>query len=176
MPTLSSNPNQGQVVLGIDPGTRVSGYGVVIRQNGRLCPKDFGCIRTPSKELLSKRYLILFNGVEALLEQFQPDAVAVETQFVHKNVQSAIKLGIARGMIILAATKRHIPIFEYAPSKAKIAVVGNGRGSKEQVQAMVQKLLALKELPKPDDAADALALAICHLQAMNSRIQPACQV
>ncbi|MBM3208062.1 MAG: crossover junction endodeoxyribonuclease RuvC [Chlamydiae bacterium] len=148
-------------ILGIDPGSQVTGFGV-IKSGSTLEALDFGCIRPPSKLDLSERYLIIYNGIEHLIKKYQPDALAVETQFVYKNVQSAIKLGMARGMVMLAAAKNKIPIYEYAPKKAKLAVVGTGTASKEQVQRMVQSLLKLASPPTPEDASDALALAICH--------------
>ena len=114
---------------------------------------------------MTSRYRIIFRSIETLLDRHQPEAVAVETQYIHKNPQSGIKLGMARGVVVLAAALREIPVFEYAPSRAKRAVVGNGKASKVQVQSMVQLLLSLPELPEPEDAADALALAICHGQA-----------
>lgn len=156
------------LVIGIDPGTRVTGYGILKQTGAQISPVDFGCIRPPTKAKLSERYLILYEGISHLLDQFKPTCLAVETQFVQKNVQSAMKLGMARCVAILAATQREIPVYEYTPSKAKQAVVGNGRASKEQVQSMMQRLLNLRELPQPEDAADALAIALCHLQAQQS--------
>ncbi len=150
------------IILGVDPGTRITGYGLIKTGGSSLEPIDFGCIRPPVDLETPQRYLALFNGLEKILDQYQPQAVAVETQFVYKNVQSAMKLGMARGVVLLASARRGIPIFEYAPKKAKLAVVGNGGASKEQVQKMVQFLLKLPILPEPEDAADALALAICH--------------
>lgn len=150
------------IIIGVDPGTRVTGYGVIRLNNGHSDVLDYGCIRPPLESKLTERYLILFEGICELLDTWHPAALAVETQYVHKNVQSAIKLGMARGMILLAATLRKIPVFEYGPTQAKLAVVGHGRASKEQVKKMVQRLLNLKAPPEPDDAADALALAICH--------------
>lgn len=152
-------------IIGIDPGTLVTGYGLIHCQQGRYKVIDFGCIKPPSSLKISDRYLIIFDGVEALLERYQPDALVVETQFVKANVQSAIKLGMARGVVLVAAKRRGIQVFEYSPSRAKRAVVGNGRASKGQVQYMVQRLLQLETLPTPEDAADALALALCHAQA-----------
>lgn len=149
------------IILGIDPGTRITGYGVIHLPTSSPEPLDFGCIRPPSNLPLPMRYKILFEGIETLLEQYCPIAVAVESQFVLKNAQSAIKLGMAKGMVLLAAAKRNIPVYEYAPKKAKLAVVGNGQASKMQVQRMIQVLLKLPHLPEPEDAADALALAIC---------------
>lgn len=149
-------------IIGIDPGTRVTGYGVIRLNQGKSIPLDFGCIRPPPKATLPKRYLIIFNAIEQLLDLHQPDEVAIESQFVYKNVSSAMKLGMARGMVLLAAEKRGIPIFEYTPKKAKLAISGNGAASKEQVQRMIQLLLNLPTPPEPEDAADALALALCH--------------
>lgn len=146
------------VILGIDPGTRVCGYGLI-----RLPyePLDFGCIRPPPDLNLELRYEILFNAIETLIEKYSPHAVAVEAQFVNKNPQSTIKLGMAKGMVLLAAARKKIPVFEFAPKKAKRAVVGKGQASKFQVQKMIQMLLKLPSPPEPEDAADALALAIC---------------
>lgn len=155
--------------MGIDPGTIVTGYGVVDeKESGQgYVPIDYGCIRPPRDAKLTERYLIIYNALCELLDKYKPDALAVETQYVRKNVQSAIKLGMARGMVILAATQRKIPVYEYEPSKAKKSVVGNGSASKHQVKHMVQHLLGLKEPPQPDDASDALALAMCHAQAIH---------
>lgn len=160
--------NDDLIILGIDPGTRITGYGI-IRQKGTLLePLDFGCIRPPPDLELQERYKIIFEGVERLLEKFHPNAVAIESQFVMKNVQSALKLGMAKGMVLLAAARAKIPLFEYAPKKAKQAVVGNGGASKWQVQKMIQNLLRLPSLPEPEDAADALALAICCANSLKS--------
>ena len=154
------------IIIGIDPGTLITGYGIILLEGTTCSAIDYGCVRPPAKLKLSDRYLILFNAMEELIDNYKPHALAVETQFVQKNIQSAIKLGMARGVAIIAAKKKGIPIFEYAPTKAKLAVVGNGRASKQQVQGMVQLLLNLPELPTPEDAADALALAICHANSL----------
>lgn len=153
-----------QKILGIDPGTKVSGYGLILVEENRYAPVDYGCIRPPVSFKLSERYLVIFNAISELIDLHHPDALIVETQYVHKNPQSAIKLGMARGAVIIAAKKKGLSIFEYAPTKAKLAVVGSGKASKSQVQGMVQRLLNLPHLPEPEDAADALALAICHAQ------------
>ncbi len=147
-----------QLILGIDPGTRITGYGIIDMDSH---PYDFGCIRPPPNLPLPERYRILFEAVEQLIARHQPSAIAVESQFVLKNAQSAIKLGMAKGMVFLAAARNKIPIYEFAPKKAKLAVVGHGGASKSQVQKMIQALLRLPQLPEPEDAADALALAIC---------------
>jgi crossover junction endodeoxyribonuclease RuvC len=150
------------IIIGIDPGTRVTGYGIIEYHPHWIKAIDYGCIRTPTKATSSQRYKIIFDAIETLLDLHNPEALAVEGQFVHKNAMSALKLGMARAMALLAAERRGIPIFEYSPKKAKKAVVGNGSASKHQVQKMIQMLLNLDEVPTPDDAADALALALCH--------------
>jgi crossover junction endodeoxyribonuclease RuvC len=147
-----------KILLGIDPGTRITGYGLITSEMEVL---DFGCIRPPPKDPLEMRYKVIFESVEMILQTHKPDAIAIESQFVLKNVQSAMKLGMAKGMVLLAAARKNIPIFEFAPKKAKRAVVGVGSASKLQVQHMIQRLLKLPKLPEPEDAADALALAIC---------------
>ncbi len=163
---------QRRKILGIDPGTLITGYGVILVDERRqFSVVDYGCIRPPATLPLTERYKIIFNAIETLLAQYEPESVAVETQYIHKNPQSGIKLGMARGVAVLAAALREIPVFEYAPSRAKRAVVGKGNASKAQVKAMVQRLLCLKEPPHPEDAADALALAICHGQAFNLGIR-----
>jgi len=159
------------VIFGVDPGTLVTGYGVI---DGEGQPLDFGCIRPPAKLELPERYKIIFEGLEALIDKHAPDAIAVESQFVMKNVQSAIKLGMAKGMVYLAAARRSIPIYEFAPKKAKQAVVGTGNATKFQVQKMIQSLLRLPSLPEPEDAADALALAICCAHQLRNPIKEPC--
>lgn len=154
------------IILGIDPGTRVTGYGIIETDLRTYTPIDFGCIRPSAKLSLHERYALIHEGIEHLLDLYDIEAVSVETQFVNRNPQSAIKLGMARGVAILAATKRKIPTFEYAPKKAKLAVVGTGSATKGQVQRMMQTLLNLSEIPTPEDAADALALAICHANSI----------
>ena len=157
-----SDMMQLMIIIGIDPGTRITGYGIIEYHPYKTKVIDFGCIRPPTKATSSERYKIIFDAIETLLDLHKPGALAVEGQFVHKNALSAMKLGMARAMAILAAERRGIPIFEYAPKKAKKAVVGTGAASKYQVQKMIQTLLSLKEIPTPEDAADALALALCH--------------
>lgn len=154
------------LILGIDPGTIITGYAIIKVESHDFIAIDYGCIKPNIKMKLTDRYLFIYNGIEELLEKYKPEALAVETQFVGKNPQSAIKLGMARGVIILAAKKRGIPVFEYAPTKAKLAVSGNGRASKAEVQKMVQLLLKLSKIPTPEDAADALSIAVCHANSM----------
>lgn len=154
------------IILGIDPGTIITGYGLIRKDDG-IVLIDFGCIRPPGSLPLSERYRIIFESLSILIDKHHPDALAIESQFVLKNVQSAIKLGMAKGMAILAAAQHGIPVFEYAPTRAKRAVVGRGHASKWQVQKMIQTILHLPTVPEPEDAADALALAICHAQTRN---------
>lgn len=155
-------------ILGIDPGTLVTGYGIIeIDERRNFKALDYGCVRPPASLPLTVRYKIIFQAIEELLDRFIPEALAVETQYIHKNPQSGLKLGMARGVAVLAAALREIPIFEYAPSRAKRAVVGKGNASKIQVQAMIQRLLNLPDQAIPEDASDALSLAICHGQAFS---------
>jgi crossover junction endodeoxyribonuclease RuvC len=153
------------IIIGVDPGTIVCGYGVILVEGSSYHAIDYGCIRPPASYEISNRYLVIFNGIDELLDRHKPQALAVERQFVHKNVQSTIKLGMAAGIVIVASARKGIPVAEYSPATAKLAVVGNGRASKKQVQKMVQMRLNLSHPPEPEDAADALALAICHAQA-----------
>lgn len=160
----------GVIILGVDPGTRITGFGLILVEGGERRVLDYGCIRPPAKLPTEKRYLTIFNALDILIDKHKPHALSIETQYVHKNVQSAIKLGMARGVAILAATRRDIPVFEYTPSKAKKAVVGNGNASKHQIQQMTQLLLNLSEPPTPEDAADALALALCHANSLKQHL------
>lgn len=153
-----------QIILGIDPGTRITGYALLSGIFPSLEVLDFGAIRPPPKAPLQNRYLILFESLESIVQKYKPHAISVESQFVKKNVQSAMKLGMAKGMVLLLAAKYTIPLFEYAPKKAKAAIIGNGNASKYQVQKSIQMRLKLSQLPTPEDAADALALAVCHAQ------------
>lgn len=155
------------LVMGVDPGTARTGFSIVEQKERFFHAIDYGIIAPCKKLPLSKRYYTIFESLEVLLERHKPQALSVETQFVYKNVQSALKLGMARGAALIAAAKKGIPVFEYSPNKAKSAVVGNGKASKKQVQQMVKVLLHLDKVPA-EDIADSLALAICHLQARNS--------
>jgi crossover junction endodeoxyribonuclease RuvC len=149
------------IILGIDPGTRITGYGVIRVDGNSIHPLDYGCIKPPPTLPLQQRYRIIFDAIEKLIERHTPHAISVESQFILKNPQSAIKLGMAKGMVLLAAARRDITVHEYTPKKAKLAV-GSGSSNKQQVQRMIASLLRLPHLPEPEDAADALALAICH--------------
>ena len=151
------------IILGIDPGTAATGYGVVARRSGGgVSLVECGVIRTSPKRPLSDRIREIFEGVAALIERHEPFAVSVEDVFLGKNAQSALKLGHARGAILLAASLRDIQIAEYAPRQIKKAVVGTGNATKDQVGFMVQQQLRLKAAPTPADAADGVAAALCH--------------
>jgi len=153
---------QKHLILGVDPGTRITGYGIIEAGVRTLTPIDYGCIRPSQKLSIYCRCAMIHEGVEHLLETHHITALSIESQFISKNPQSALKLGMAKSAVALAATKRDIPIYEYTPRKAKLAIVGFGNASKHQIQRMIQTLLQLKSIPNPEDVADALGLAICH--------------
>ncbi len=155
------------IILGVDPGTVITGYGIIKKNENNLTALDYGCIRPPVKKELRDRYWIIFQSLEHLIKKYKPDAICVETQFVKKNVQVAMKLGMARAIVLLLSAKYGIPLFEYAPKKAKLAVVGKGSASKSQVQHMAKVVLSLDKIPEPEDAADALSIAICHANREN---------
>lgn len=151
------------LVLGIDPGTAVTGFGVVARRGvGAVSLVECGVVRTSAGTPLAERIREIYLEVDALLERHHPFAVSVENVFQGKNVHSALTLGHARGAILLAAALRGVPIAEYAPREIKKAVVGTGNATKEQVAFMVKHHLRLKEAPSPADAADGVAAALCH--------------
>lgn len=148
-------------ILGIDPGLRITGYGIVAVEGRRLAYVTSGRVRTPDAAPLPERIKALLDGLAEVIDAGGPEQVAVEQVFVNVNAQSTLKLGQARGAAICAAVSQGLPVSEYTALQVKQAVVGNGHASKEQVQEMVKRLLALPGLPGPD-AADALACAICH--------------
>jgi len=149
------------VILGIDPGTACTGYGVLTVERSPQVTK-FGCIYTSADKEMSERLKTIYQRVTGLIEQYHPNEVAVEQIFFSKNAKTALSIGQARGIIMLAASLTGIKTFDYTPLEIKQAVVGYGRAEKEQVQYMLKDLLHLAEIPSPDDAADALAVALCH--------------
>ena len=149
------------IVLGIDPGTKVTGYGIVEKNRRGLAHVTYGEIRIRKGELLSQGLKKIYDGLMEIVREFDPDTIVIEDIFYGKNVQSLIKQGQARGVAILTASHNNIPIYEYTPLEVKKAVVGYGRAEKAQVQHMVKAILGLPEIP-PEDASDALAIAICH--------------
>ena len=151
------------IIFGIDPGTATTGFGVIeLAADRTIKTLDYGIISTPKEEHMPARLDMLYGDLRQLLNQYQPAAVAIEQLFFARNVTTAISVGQARGVAILACEQQHIPIAEYTPLQVKQAVTGFGKAEKKQVQKMVQTILALKSVPKPDDAADALAIAIAH--------------
>jgi crossover junction endodeoxyribonuclease RuvC len=150
------------IVLGIDPGVANTGYGVVAQHQGRLVALDGGVIETPPGQDAAARLATIHAEVARLMDDYRPDALAVEDLYFGANARSAFAVGQARGVVLLAAGQRGVPTASYTPQQVKGAVCGSGRADKDQVQRMVQALLALADLPKPDHAADALAVAICH--------------
>lgn len=152
------------VVLGIDPGYAIVGWGVVRYERGRFVPLDFGAVVTPAGMDFSRRLEIIYDELTVLLTKTSPDALAVEKLYFKNNQKTAIDVAQARGIILLAAKKQGVPLFEYTPLQVKSAVTGYGQAQKPQVMEMTRRLLGLREVPKPDDTADALAIAICHGQ------------
>ena len=149
-------------VLGIDPGSETLGWGVVDGSGSKYELVDFGTVRSSPREVFSKRLIKVFRGVEAIVEQHRPDVLSIEEAFYSINVNVAMKLGQVRGVMLLLAEQRGIAIAEYAPRLIKQTVVGYGNAESHQVSEMVRVLLKLKAVPAPHDAADALAIAICH--------------
>ena len=160
------------IILGIDPGSRITGYGIISKQGNRLVHVDNGAIFTQSAKDFPQRLEQIFTGLSAIIAQYQPEAVAVENVFLAKNAQSALKLGQARGAAIVAAVNVGLSVFEYTALQVKQAVVGTGRAEKGQVQQMIKALLNLPEVAQ-EDASDALAVAICHAHSagMNSLLK-----
>ena len=156
------------IILGIDPGVATIGFGLVRAERNRNQLLRYGVITTPPGIPLSNRLLQISNDMEELIHAFHPDEMAVEELFFTKNITTGIAVAHGRGVILLAAEKLGVPVFEYTPMQVKQAVVGYGKAEKRQVMLMTQRLLHMKEIPKPDDAADALALAICHSRAATS--------
>jgi crossover junction endodeoxyribonuclease RuvC len=153
------------LVLGIDPGTAITGYGLVKGKDDDLTLVAYGAITTSSDWPLPERLQRIYRELTALIEDQQPTTVAVEELFFSKNVRTALSVGQARGVALLAAVNAGLPIHEYTPLQVKQAITGYGRATKDQVQQMVRMLLALDSVPQPDDAADAIAVAICHIHS-----------
>ena len=156
------------IILGIDPGVATIGFGVIRAQRGKNTLLRYGVITTPPGIPLSNRLLQISRDMEQLLQTFRPDEMAVEELFFTKNITTGIAVAHGRGVILLEAEKLGVPIFEYTPMQVKQAVVGYGGAEKRQVMLMTQHLLGMKEIPRPDDAADALAIAICHSRSATS--------
>lgn len=151
------------LVMGVDPGAERLGYGLVREDGQHLKAIAYGCLRTPAGQPLPLRLKSLYQALKELLQKYQPNALAVEELFWGQNVRTAMMVGQCRGVVLLAAAESNCPVFSYPPQVVKQAVTGYGRATKRQVQYMVKELLGLPAPPSPDDTADALALAICHL-------------
>lgn len=156
------------LALGIDPGTAICGYGFVESQGSKLIPHEYGVITTSAKAPMQERLLKIYDSLEDMINKYQPDVMGIEQLFFNRNVDTAIPVGQARGVILLAAAKNNLPLMERTPLQVKQSVTGYGKATKEQVIYMVTKILHLPKPPKPDDAADALAVAICTTHMMNS--------
>jgi crossover junction endodeoxyribonuclease RuvC len=150
------------IIMGIDPGFAITGYGIVKYEGNKFSVIDYGAITTEAKTVLSNRLLILNNRLDELLDKYKPDAFAIEELFFNKNIKTALTVGHGRGVAIVSAAKAGVEVFEYTPLQVKQAVVGYGRAEKAQVQQMIKAILNLSAIPKPDDVADALAIAVCH--------------
>jgi crossover junction endodeoxyribonuclease RuvC len=151
-----------KIILGLDPGTSIMGYGIILVQGSKLTLLQFGVIHLSKYESHELRLKKIFDRILAMIDEFHPDEVALEAPFFGKNVQSMLKLGRAQGVAMSAALHREIPISEYAPKKVKQSVTGNGNASKEQVAKMLMQIFSIKEMPKLLDASDALGVAVCH--------------
>lgn len=150
------------IILGIDPGYGTIGYGVIEKIGTKIRPVDYGVIQTPKDEGIAVRLAILYDSMNLLIKRFKPDEIAVEELFFNTNITTGIKVAQARGVILLSAIHECGRLYEYTPLTVKQSLTGNGRADKAQVQYMVKTFLNLKTVPRPDDAADALAIAICH--------------
>ena len=155
-------------ILGIDPGYAILGYGIVERENGKVRPLDYGVIETSNTMPFPERLERLYAGTRQLIDLYQPDEAVFEELFFYRNTTTAISVGAGRGVSILAAQQSGLPLYEYTPMQIKQAVTGDGHADKHAVQQMVRMLLNLKTVPKPDDAADALAAALCHASTMDA--------
>jgi len=154
--------------MGIDPGYAIVGFGVIDYNRGKSAAVRYGAIRTPSTDTVSRRLSAIYDDLRVLLAEYKPDAVAVEELFFNTNLKTAVQVGQARGVILLAAAQCHVPTFEYTPLQVKQSVVGYGRADKQQVMELTRILLGLSSIPQPDDAADALAIALCHAHSASS--------
>lgn len=159
-----SKKTKAEIVLGIDPGLADTGYGLILKDGGRLSLIAYGCVKTKKDKDLGERLKQINRELTALIKKFKPTQLAVEQLFFCKNVKTALVVGQARGVIILTAIENNLPIYEFTPLQVKQAVASYGRAEKRQIQEMVKILLHLKNCPQPDDAADALAIAICCAQ------------
>ncbi len=151
------------IILGIDPGLRVTGFGILSTKNDKTEVIDYGVIEPNNKETLSKRLYTIYTDIEELIKVFSPNILAIEDIFYGRNVKSAFYLGQARGIAMMCAAKHNMPVFEYSAKKVKQAITGNGNADKTQLQYMIKQIFNLKHLPTPLDASDAIGIALCHI-------------
>ncbi len=157
-------------ILGIDPGYAIVGYGVLDYDNVNFKVVNYGAITTDPETSFEKRLEEIYNDMLTVIDTFKPDCMSIEKLFFNTNITTGIDVAQARGVILLSGSQRGIPIFEYTPLQVKVAVTGYGRAEKHQMQELTKNILRLKEIPKPDDTADALAIAICHGHTGGSRL------
>ncbi|MEK3731390.1 MULTISPECIES: crossover junction endodeoxyribonuclease RuvC [Paenibacillus] len=159
-------------ILGIDPGLAIVGFGLVDKVGSKVTPVQYGSIQTEAHTPEEERLQLIYEGMLQLIEKYEPEAVAFEKLFFNRNVTTAMAVSQARGVLILAAVQKGLPVAEYTPMQVKQAIVGYGKAEKKQVQEMVRMFLKLQSVPKPDDVADALAVAICHAHSytLNSKL------
>ena len=162
-------------VLGIDPGFALVGYGVVDEENGRQVAVDYGVISTPKEDKFAFRLQTIYDSMTELIKTYQPDEIAIEELFFFRNQTTIIPVAEARGIIVLCGKQNNVPMYEYTPLQIKQALTGNGRAEKKQIQFMVKNILGLEKVPKPDDAADAVAVALTHLQFNNNLVDNSLQ-
>ncbi|UUX91446.1 crossover junction endodeoxyribonuclease RuvC [Methanoplanus endosymbiosus] len=151
------------IVIGIDPGLARVGFGVIKEERGRITALEYGCIETGCELRCSERLLEIYNALSELFGKYEADCIAVEKLFFSRNTTTALSVSEARGIILLAAEQKGIPITEFTPNQIKQAVTGSGRADKRQMQDMIKRLLGLDKIPRPDDAADGLSIALCHI-------------
>jgi len=160
-----------QCILGIDPGYACCGFGIVEKRGNIAVSRSWGCIKTtPKTGDTPTRLFEIFQNIELIIKNFNPSCMAIEKLYFSRNTTTALQVSEARGVILLAAAKNMVPVYEYTPKQVKLAITGSGNADKKQMQMMIARLLHLSDIPKPDDAADGLSLALCHLNWM--RILP----
>lgn len=158
------------IILGIDPGYAIVGWGVIEYTANRFTVIDYGAVTTQAQTPFNDRLKAVYDGIDSIMKRYSPEALSIEKLFYNTNAKTVIDVAQARGVINLAAVQNNIPIFEYTPLQVKQSVVGYGRAEKKQVQEMTRVILKLAKIPKPDDTADALAMAICHAHASGSML------
>ncbi|MCD6579581.1 crossover junction endodeoxyribonuclease RuvC [bacterium] len=158
------------IVLGIDPGVAILGYAFLEKKSSKVIPLEYGVLTTEKDEKEEVRLHLIYNELTALMKKFMPDEMSVESLYFTNNQKTAFQVGQARGVVLLLAAMSNIPIFSYNPNQIKIAVTGYGRAGKKQVQEMVKRILGLEKIPKPDDAADAVAAALCHIYSRKIKV------